>query len=124
MTDREKSNGQNAEHPPPTAPPPPSSQEDPLHQVVNGAKTIASRAQRYYQDTVTPAFERSGVRDFYYNKIAPTTKHAAQSVTQAVNDQHTKLVSIPISRTAIVLLVLSVVTTISTFLPMGPSSIG
>lgn len=98
--------------------------ENRLHQVVDGAKNVASRAQHYYDNTVAPAFDRSGARDFYADKVAPTAKNAAQSVKRTVADQHAKLASTPISRAAIALLIVSVLTIGSTFLPMGPTSIG
>lgn len=105
-------------------PPPPASQQTPLNQAVGGAKDMASRAQRYYQNTVSPAFEKSGAKEFYNSKVAPNAKNATQFVAHTVTDQHSKLISTPISRTAIVLLIVSVLATISTFLPMGPSPLG
>lgn len=105
-------------------PPPPVPKESSLNQVRGGARRVASRAQNYYDSTLAPAFERSGTKEFYDKKVAPTTRNVTQSVKQTVSDQHTRLTSTPMSRTAIVLLSVSVLAIISTFLPMGPTSIG
>lgn len=105
-------------------PPPPVPEETTIKQMFGGAKNIASRAQNYYDSTINPAFGRSNAKEFYDNKVVPTTKNVTHTVKQAVTDQHTKLTSTQISRAAIVLLIVSILATISTFLPMGPSSIG
>jgi len=105
-------------------PPPPVPEETKINQVLGGAKNIASRAQNYYDNTINPAFGRSSAKEFYDNKVVPTTKNVTHSVKQTVTDQHTKFTSTQISRGAIVLLIVAILATVSTFLPMGPSSIG
>ena len=113
-----------SEQDPPVELPPPVPEETSLGQVLGGAKNMASRAQNYYDNTVTPAFERSGAKEFYESKVVPTTRNVTRSVKQTATDQHTRLTSTPISRAAIVLLIVALVATFSTFLPMGPTSFG
>src|SRR5699024_7170620 len=60
----------------------------------------------------------------YESKAVPTTRNATRSVNQAATDQHTRLTSTPIRRAAIVLLLVALVATFSTFLPMGPTCFG
>lgn len=106
----------------------PQSSSDPQgisrDRMVGGAKKIASRVQGYYTNTVNPALERSGAREFYDNRVVPATKNVTQSVQQTVSDQHTRLTSTPISRSAIVLLIVALLAIVITFLPMGPTSFG
>lgn len=92
--------------------------------IIGEAKKIAARAQGYYDNTVNPSLERSGAKEFYDNKVVPTTKNVTQSVQQTVTDQHTRLTSTPVSRAAIVLLIVALLGIVITFLPMGPTSLG
>lgn len=92
--------------------------------MVGGAKKIAARVQSYYDDTVNPALERSGAKEFYDNRVVPASKNVTQSVQQTVTDQHNRLISTPVSRAAIVLLIVALLGIVITFLPMGPTSFG
>lgn len=104
--------------------PPDTPQNDSRDRMVGGAKQIAARVQGYYDNTVNPALERSGAKEFYDNRVVPATKNATQSVQQTVTEQRNRLMSTSVSRSAIVLLIVATLGIVITFLPMGPTSFG
>lgn len=89
-----------------------------LHQMTDGLKQFAGGAKGLYDSRVAPAVERSGAKDFFNEKVAPTARSAAQRV-QSEAAAPSDALGRWITRAPMLMPVVAFLAIIALFLPIG-----